>query len=101
MTQQHWSARHSRCLRQWVRPQLTDWSLNCFTSPVHAPAMRRGRLPRRYISADGDRYPAKATFVPIADQAQADGCPVNRPLTGHDPMLEAPNELAELILTFP
>jgi hypothetical protein len=65
--------------------------------PGHAPR----KAPRRYISTDGDRYPAKATFVPIADQAQADGCPVNRPLTGHDPMLEAPNELAELILTFP
>lgn len=32
---------HDSDLREWVRPRLTDWSLNCFTSPLHAPTMRR------------------------------------------------------------
>jgi hypothetical protein len=41
----------------------------------------------------------KSTFGPIAERAEADGCPVSRLLTGHDPMIEAPNAVAELILT--
>lgn len=92
---------HDPGLRQWVRPRLTDWSLNCFTSPVDAPAMRRGKLPRRYVSGNGDRYPAKATFGPIADKAEADGCPLSQLNTGHDLMIEAPDDLAALILAFP
>ena len=31
------AALHAPDLRAWVRPQLTDWSLNCFTSPLDAP----------------------------------------------------------------
>src|ERR1700712_1654857 len=32
---------HDQELRAIVAPQLTDWSLNCFTSTVEAPLMRR------------------------------------------------------------
>jgi pimeloyl-ACP methyl ester carboxylesterase len=89
---------HDPTLRQWVRPRLTNWSLNCFTSPVDAPAMHRSEFPRLYVSADGEAYPAKTTFAPMADKAAADGCRVDRLPTGHDVMLEAPRELADLIL---
>ena len=90
---------HDPDLRAWVRPRLTDWSLNCFTSPVDAPAMRRAELPRRYVAADADEYPAKAAFGPISQKAEADGCRVHRVNTGHDVMIESPTELAEILLT--
>ena len=60
---------HDPDLRSWVRPQLTDWSLNCFTSPLHAPAMRRSTLSRVYVTADSADYPAKAAFGPIGAAA--------------------------------
>jgi pimeloyl-ACP methyl ester carboxylesterase len=85
-------------LRAWVRARLTDWSLNCFTSPVDAPHMRRADLPRTYLSANGEKYPAKAAFGPIAEKAQADGCQVHRFNTGHDIMLEAPQDFADVLL---
>ena len=89
---------HDSELREWVRPRLTDWSLNCFTSRLDAPTMRRAELPRRYISADADDYPAKAAFGPIADKAEADGCAIHRLDTGHDIMIEAPHGLSEMLL---
>ena len=60
--------------------------------------MRRAELPRRYISADADDYPAKAAFGPIADKAEADGCAIHRLDTGHDMMIEAPHGLSEMLL---
>lgn len=89
---------HDPELRAWVRPRLTDWSLNCFTSPLEAPAMRRSQLPRTYIAGDADAYPAKAAFGPISQRAGSDGCRVHRIDTGHDVMLEAPRELADIVL---
>lgn len=89
---------HDADLRAWVRTRLTDWSLNCFTSPVDAPALRRSDLPRRYVMADAQEYPAKAVFGPIAAKAEADGCRIHRVDTGHDVMLEAPQALADIIL---
>ena len=88
---------HDPDLRGWVRPQLTDWSLNCFTSPLDAPQRRRGTISRAYVAADGADSPAKAAFGPIAAAAQADGCRLERLATGHDVMLEAPQALADII----
>jgi pimeloyl-ACP methyl ester carboxylesterase len=85
-------------LRAWVRSRLTDWSLNCFTSPVDAPKMHRSDLPRSYLSANAENYPAKAAFGPIAEKAEADGCRVHRFDTGHDIMLEAPEDFADVVL---
>lgn len=89
---------HDPDLRGWVRRRLTDWSLNCFTSPVDAPTMRRADIARSYLSADGDDYPAKAAFGPIANKAEADGCQIHRFDTGHDIMLEAPRKFADVLL---
>ena len=60
--------------------------------------MRHAELPRRYLAADADAYPAKAAFGPIADKAEADGCAIHRLDTGHDIMIEAPHELCETLL---
>ena len=63
--------------------------------------MRRAELPRHYVAADADEYPAKAAFGPIAAKAAADGCAIHRLNTGHDIMLEAPHELADVLLASP
>jgi pimeloyl-ACP methyl ester carboxylesterase len=89
---------HDSDLRAWVRRRLTDWSLNCFISPVDAPTMQRGELPRSYLAADAEGYPAKAAFGPIATKAEADDCQIHRFDTGHDIMLEAPREFADVLL---
>jgi hypothetical protein len=85
-------------LREWVRSRLTDCSLNCFTSPVAALKMRRAEFPRTYLSANAENYPAKAAFGPIAEMATADGCQLHRFDTGHDIMLEAPEDFADVLL---
>jgi pimeloyl-ACP methyl ester carboxylesterase len=90
---------HEAGLRAWVRPRLTDWSLNCFTSAVDAPAMHRTEIRRSYLSANAAQYPAKAVFAPIADKAQADGCRIHRFDTGHDIMIEDPRKFADALLT--
>ena len=61
--------------------------------------MRRSDIPRSYLVANAENYPAKAAFGPIAEQAEADGCSIHRLDTGHDMMLEAPEEFADVVLT--
>lgn len=84
--------------RQWVRHQLTDWSLNCFTSPVSLPRGARASLPRTFVSAVAERYPARAAFGALAQRAKEDGCRLVELATGHDVMIEAPDEVAEVLL---
>ena len=40
--------------------------------PADAPTMQRGELPRSYLAADTEGYPAKAVFGPIANMAEAE-----------------------------
>jgi pimeloyl-ACP methyl ester carboxylesterase len=84
--------------RKWARDRITDWSLNCFTSPLRAPDMRRSRVPRVYVTAQAEGYPGHAVFGPLADRAVADGCDVFAVDAGHEIMIEAPRPLAEHIL---
>jgi pimeloyl-ACP methyl ester carboxylesterase len=84
--------------REWVGPRLTEWSLNCFASPLHAPEMRRAALRRVYVAAAADAYPGRSTFEPIANRASAEGSEIVSIESGHDVMIEAPAPLAEAIL---
>lgn len=84
--------------RMWARDRITDWSLNCFTSPLRAPDMRRSAVPRLYVAAHPERYPGGAVFAPLAERAGADGCHVVTVDAGHDIMIEAPRQLAEHVL---
>ena len=60
--------------------------------------MHRSELPRSYLSGNAPDYPAKAAFGPIRDLAEADGCGIHRFDTGHDIMIEAPREFADVLL---
>lgn len=78
---------------------LTDWSLNCFASPLHLPEMRRSSVPRVYVSAKAEGYQGRSTFGPLAERARSDGCRVVSVDSGHDIMIEAPGQLAEAIVS--
>ena len=83
--------------RQWVRERLTDWSLNCFESPSVAPDRRIASLPRWYVGGT-DECPSHAVFGAIGELAAAAGCTLVGVASGHDVMIEAPEELASVIV---
>ena len=89
---------HDPELRQWVGSQLTDWSIRCFETPVTMPERKMASLPRTYVAGTAENYPARAVFGAMADRAAADACRIVEVPTGHDVMLEAPDELSEAIL---
>jgi pimeloyl-ACP methyl ester carboxylesterase len=89
---------HDPADRQWVRERLTDWSLPCFETPVRLPNGGRGRVPRLYVAGAGEGYPARAAFAPFAARAGDDGARVVELPTGHDAMVEAPDDVATLLL---
>ena len=83
--------------RRWVRERLTDWSLRCFESELTLPTRQVARIPRWYVSGTSDA-PSRAVFGEIAQTAADDCCQVVELTTGHDVMIEAPRELAAVIL---
>ena len=83
--------------RQWVRARLTDWSLNCFDSAVRLPERRLASLPRKYVSCSAEGYLGRAIFGPISERASKDGCEVVEVATGHDVMIQAPEDLVQII----
>lgn len=88
---------HDPADRQWVRDRLTDWSVRCFESPSPAPRSALHRIPRWYVSGSTE-CPSRAGFGPLADVARADGCTLVPAPSGHDVMVEAPDELARVVL---
>jgi pimeloyl-ACP methyl ester carboxylesterase len=91
---------HDEHDRGWVRARLSDWSLRCFTSPLRDEVVRRRHLTRRFVSATKEGYPAREAFAALAARAEADGCSLTRVDTGHDVMIEAPEQLARVIASF-
>ncbi|CAN5416302.1 alpha/beta fold hydrolase [soil metagenome] len=89
---------HEPELRQWVGSRLTDWSIRCFETPARIPDRTLGLLPRTYVAATAEGYPARAAFGVLATRAADDGCRLVEIPTGHDVMLEAPGELSEAII---
>lgn len=83
--------------RRWVRQRLTDWSLPCFETPVRLTRGGRARLARTFLSGTAEDYPARAAFGALAHRAATDGCRVIEVPTGHDMMIEAPREVADLL----
>jgi pimeloyl-ACP methyl ester carboxylesterase len=89
---------HDPADRQWVRERLSDWSLPCFETPVRLPTGGRGRVLRTHVAGAGEQYPARAAFAPFAARARDDGARVVELPTGHDMMVEAPDDVAKLLL---
>ena len=79
----------------WVMPRLVPHPYRSFREPVQWPAGQELALPRSYINCIGDKPRGGER------SAQAEGIDDYHELaTGHDAMVTAPRELAELLNSF-
>lgn len=66
--------------RDFVRARLTDFSLRCFEQRLPLPNNAAAALPRTYVAATAEAYPARPVFEPFAAKAAAkDGLISNLP----------------------
>lgn len=87
--------------RTFVKSHLVDFTLNCFTQPLHAPTHAARSIPRSYLASVKPGYPAKAVFEPFAARARREGWGYAELPTGHDAQAEMPQAVAEWLLTIP
>ncbi|MFI7699536.1 alpha/beta fold hydrolase [Nonomuraea sp. NPDC049480] len=78
----------------WLSPRLTPHPWLAYTEPLRLEG-DSGKVPAAYVECvDWMRV-----FRPHAEKAAALGWPVHHLATGHEAMVTAPKELAELLLT--
>jgi hypothetical protein len=82
---------------EWVGARLTPQPMATYTEPVPAGDARSAALPRVYIHCTGG--PTRSLFATFEAKAKAYGWKVHELATGHDAMLTAPREVADLLLT--
>lgn len=80
----------------WYTARLTPHPMAAYTQPPPAGNARSAALPRAYIRCTAG--PTVAIFGPFAERALAAGWEVRALPTGHEAMLIAPAEVAELLL---
>ena len=80
--------------REWVWERLTDMPLKVSTDLVEAPLGAVNRLSRTFIDLTDPKNPG---VIPSTDRARAEGMEMREIATGHDAMVTAPAELAELL----
>jgi pimeloyl-ACP methyl ester carboxylesterase len=84
--------------REFVRERLTDFSLRCFEQPARLPDNAASSLPRTYIAAVGEGYPARPVFQRFAEKAQRERWAYFELATGHDCHVEMPDAFVELLV---
>lgn len=85
-------------LAEWVAVRLTPHPLTTYEQPAPTGNAQSAALPRVYIHCTtGPVAPLMAQF---AAKARAENWEVSEIATGHDVMLTAPQELAEILLQF-
>ena len=87
--------------RTFVRSHLVDFTINCFSQPLHAPTHAAHSIPRSYLASVKPGYPAKALFDPFAARARREGWRYAELPTGHDAQAEMPQAVAEWLLAIP
>lgn len=81
----------------WLAAKLTPQPPRTFEQPVTLANAAAAALPRTYVHCTAG--PLAPSFAPFAARAQAEpGWRYRDFATGHDAMLTAPRELAELLL---
>jgi len=80
--------------RAWVWPRLTDQPFLSCTEAVKAPNHVARKLPRTFIDLTG---PKNSGLVPSTERARAEGVEMLEITTGHDAMVTAPEQLAEML----
>lgn len=85
-----------RAMAEWVEERTTPHPMATYTEPVPAGSAQSASLPRAFISCTVG--PLTSVFGHFADKAREAGWPVREIATGHDAMLTAPDEVADLLL---
>ncbi len=80
--------------RRWVWEQLTDMPLLASTEPAALAADAARSLPRSFLRLSDPQNPG---LLPSIERARDEGCEMLEIKTGHDAMVSAPAELAELL----
>jgi pimeloyl-ACP methyl ester carboxylesterase len=83
--------------RDFVRSNLSDFSINCFEQRIHLPNNRAAGLPRAFIACVAEGYPARAAFQPFAERARRERWCYHELPTGHDCHVEMPGDFAKLL----
>jgi pimeloyl-ACP methyl ester carboxylesterase len=84
--------------REFVRERLTDFSLRCFEQRLDLPGNAAAAIPRTYIAATAEGYPARPVFQRFAEKAQRDGWAYFELPTGHDCHVEMPDTFVQLLV---
>ena len=84
--------------RAFVRDRLTDFSLHCFEQPVGLAGNLASSVPRTYIAAVGEGYPARAVFQRFSEKARHEQWTYSELQTGHDCHVEMPDAFVELLV---
>jgi pimeloyl-ACP methyl ester carboxylesterase len=87
--------------RTFVQSHLVDFTINCFSQPLHAPTHAARSIPRSYLASVKPGYPAKAVFEPFAERARREGWNYAELPTGHDAQAEMPEAVTEWLLAIP
>lgn len=77
----------------WLRERLVPTTLLTHEEPVHAPTGRERELPRTFI-----RCAEYDAFAGMHARAESEDVPVHILETGHDAMVTAPSELADILI---
>lgn len=85
---------HDAALRAWVGPRLTDFPFRCQTDAVEFNPVALARVRRVYVAHTD---PPLASLGRFADAALAAGWETHELAAGHDMMLAAPEETANLL----
>lgn len=83
--------------REFVRERLTDFTLRCFEQRVQLPGAAAAALPRAFIAAVGDGYPARPVFQTFSEKAQRQGWAHFELSTGHDCHVEQPDAFVRIL----
>ena len=84
--------------RDFVKARLCDFTIRCFEQPLEAPTHAATTVARTFIAGVREGCAAKAVFEPFAARARREGWPFHELPTGHDPHVEMPDTVAELLL---
>jgi pimeloyl-ACP methyl ester carboxylesterase len=82
----------------WVAARLTPHPLTTYEQPAPLGNPQSAALPRVYIHCMSG--PVTPRFAPFAAKARTENWEVREIAAGHDVMLTAPEELAEILLQF-
>lgn len=87
--------------RTFVQSHFVDFTIHCFSQPLHAPTHAAHGIPRSYLASVKPGYPARAVFEPFAERARREGWGYAELPTGHDAQAEMPEAVAEFLLAIP